>query len=133
MGLKTMSLLASATVAASGGSALAFAEDGVSIPNGLHLIVPSDTDFTTRRQVTVKYRPSTYDTKTGKFTKDKKTLSLVKPYVNTDGSIVFSVIRVERELYPLESAANATEMLKLAAQMCVDTDLDSFWATGSLS
>lgn len=133
MGLKSLSLLAGATVAASGGSALAFAEDGVSIPNGLHLIVPSDTNFVTRRSLTAKYRPATYDQKTAKFSKDKKVLTITMPYLNTDGSVAYSILRIERELYPLESTANATELLKLGAQLMIDTDAAQFWETGSLS
>jgi len=133
MGMKNLSLLASATVAASGGSALAFADDGVTIPNGLHLIVPADADYQTRRQATVKYRPPTLDSKTGSYGKDKKSITLVQPIVLTDGRVVFNTMRIEREVHPSLSAANCTELNKLGAQLLVDTDTDGFWATGSLT
>jgi len=133
MGLKTMSLLAGATVAASGGSALVFAEDGVSIQNGLHLIVPADTDYQTRRQVTVKYRQPTLDPKTGVYSKDKKSICLALPLVLSSGQVVFNTIRIEREVHPSLSAANALELANLGAQLLCDTDVTSFWATGSLS
>lgn len=133
MGLKTMSLLASATVAASGGSALAFAEDGVAITNGLHLVVPADADYKTRRMVTIKNRPPTYDSKTAVWSKDKKSMSLVLPIVLDDGRTVFNTLRVEREVHPDLEAASCTELNKLAAQMLIDSDTDAFWATGSLS
>lgn len=133
MGLKSMSLLASATVAATGGSALVFADDGVTIANGVHLVVPADADYQTRRQVTAKYKAPTVDPKTGSYSKDKKTMSLTLPIVLADGKVVFNVIRVEREVHPSVAAATCTELNKLAAQMLVDTDTDGFWATGSLS
>lgn len=133
MGLKSMSLLASATVAASGGTALAFAEDGVSIQNGLHLIVPADADYQTRRQVTVKYRPPTLNAKTGSYGKDKKSISLALPMLLPDGSVVFNTIRLEREVHPSLSAANAAELCALGAQLLTDSDVTQFWATGSLS
>jgi hypothetical protein len=133
MGLKTMSLLASATVAASGGSALAFAEDGVQVSNGVHCIVPADADYATRRSLTAKYRPPTYDANTGTYSKDKKTISFTKPIVLASGKVVFNVIRCEREVHPELSAAEAIELNKLAAQLFVDSDTDNFWATGSLS
>lgn len=133
MGLKSMSLLATATVSASGGSALAFAEDGVSIQNGLHLIVPADTDYQTRRQVTVKYRQPTLDPKTGAYSKDKKSISLSKPIVLSDGRVVFNTIRIEREVHPSLAAADAVELNKLGAQLLTDADTDGFWATGALS
>jgi len=133
MGLKNMSLLASATVAASGGTAQVFADDGVTIQNGVHLIVPADTDYQTRRQATVKYRQPTLDAKTGVYGKDKKSISYAVPQVLTSGQVVFNTIRIEREVHPSLAAATCVEMNKIGAQLLSDTDLDSFWATGSLS
>lgn len=133
MGLKSMSLLAAATVAASGGSALAFAEDGISIQNGLHLIVPDDTDYQTRRQVTAKYRPPTLDAKTGVYSKDKKSLCLAQPIVLESGQVVFNTIRIEREVHPSLSATDAAELCALGAQLLCDSDVTDFWANGSLS
>lgn len=133
MGLKSMSLLASATVAASGGSALVFADDGVTIQNGVHLIVPADTDYQTRRSVTAKVKQPTIDVRTNAYGKDKKSISLTLPQVLADGRVVFNVIRIEREVHPSLSAANAEELNKLAAQLLTDADTANFWATGSLS
>lgn len=133
MGLKTMSLLAGATVAASGGTALAFAEDGVSITNGVHLMVPADADYQTRRMVTAKHKPPTIDTKTGVYSKDKKSISLTLPQVLPSGVVVFNVIRIEREVHPSLATASALELTKLGAQLLVDDNVVDFWATGSLS
>lgn len=134
MGLKTMSLLAGATITPSGGSALVFAEDGQMIQNGVHLIVPADTDYQTRRQLTAKVKQPTLDPKTRTYTgKDKKSISYTQPVVLADGTISFAVLRVEREVPPSMSAANALEMLKIGAQICVDADLADFWANGGLS
>lgn len=133
MGLKNMSLLASATVSASGGTALVFAEDGVTIQNGVHLVVPADADYQTRRQVTAKYRQPTLDPKTGSYSKDKKSISLSKPTVLSDGRVVFNTIRIEREVHPSLSAAECVELNKLGAQMLSDSDLDNFWASGALT
>lgn len=133
MGLKNMSLLSSATIAPSGGTAQVFADNGVTIQNGVQLVVPADTDYSIRRMATVKYRPPTVDPKTGVYGKDKKSISYVKPTVLTSGAIVFNTIRIEREVHPTLSAADCTEMNKIGAQMLVDADTDGFWATGSLT
>lgn len=133
MGLKTMSLLAGTTVSSSGGTALVFADDGQTIQNGVHLIVPADADYQTRRQVTAKYRPPSLNATTGVYSKDKKSISLALPLVLTDGRVVFNTIRIEREVHPSLSAANSEELCKLGAQLLVDADVTSFWATGSLS
>lgn len=133
MGLKNMSLLTGATVTSTGGTALAFAEDGVSIPNGLHLMVPADADYQTRRQLTAKYRQPTLDTKTGVYGKDKKSLTMVQPIVLADGKVVFNTIRIEREVHPSVTAAAALDLTVLGAQLLTDADCLAFWATGSLS
>lgn len=133
MALKNMSLLASATIAASGGSAQVFTDNGVTIANGVQLVVPADTDYSVRRMATAKYRPPTIDSKTGVYSKDKKSISYTIPVVLTTGQVVFNVIRIEREVHPSLSAANCTEMNKIAAQLLTDSDTDGFWGTGSLS
>jgi len=132
MGLKNMSLLSSATITPSGGTALVFADDGVTIQNGVHLVVPADTDYRTRRSVTAKFRPPVVD-KDGVYTKDKKYLSFNVPQILASGKIVNNVIRVEREVHPELSAAQCTELNKVAAQLLFDTDVDGFWATGSVT
>lgn len=133
MGLKNMSLLANATVAASGGTALVFADDGITIQNGTHLVVPADADYQTRRQVTVKYRPPTLDARTNTYGKDKKSICLSLPIVLADGRVVFNTIRLEREVHPSVTAENAAELCALGAQLLTDADVVAFWATGSLT
>lgn len=133
MGLKNMSLLTGATLSASGGSALVFADDGVTIPNGVHLVVPADADYQTRRTVTVKYRPPTIDPKTGSYSKDKKSISYTQPVVLASGAVVFNVVRIEREVHPSTSAAAALDLINVGSQMISDSDVTAFWATGSLT
>jgi len=134
MGLRTMSLLQGATsVAASGGSALVFADDGQTITNGVHLVIPSDSDYQTRRQATVKYRPPTLTASTGVYSKDKKSVSYTIPQVLSSGQVVFNTIRVEREVHPSCTPANATELNRIGAQLLTDSDTDAFWSAGSLS
>lgn len=133
MSLKNMALVTGATISVSGGSALTFADNGVSVPNGLQLVVPADADYQTRRVSTAKYRPPTLDPKTNVYGKDKKSITYVKPIVLSTGQVVFNTIRIEREVHPSVSAADCTDMNKVGAQMLIDSDLDGFWATGSLS
>lgn len=133
MGLKNMSLMTGATVSATGGSALSFVDTGVSVPNGISVTVPADADYQTRRGATIKYRPPVVDKTTGEYGKDKKSISLVKPAVLASGRVVFNTIRIEREVHPSLSAADATDLNKLGAQLLTDADLDNFWSAGSLS
>lgn len=133
MGLKNMSLLAAGVVATTGGTAQVFADDGVTIQNGLHLIVPADADYQTRRQATVKYKAPTLNPATGVYSKDKKSISYAVPKVLESGQVVFSTIRLEREVHPSLTAAEALEFNIIGAQLLVDADVTSFWASGSMS
>lgn len=132
MGLKNMSIASGATVSVTGGTAVVFADDGVTVPNGVHLVVPADTNYATRRAATAKYRPPVLNSD-GTYDRDKKYISFVWPMTLASGKIINNVIRVEREVHPEFSAANCTDFNKLAAQLLVDSDLDNFWAAGSLS
>lgn len=133
MGLKNMSLVTAATITVAGGSPLVFADDGQTIQNGVHLVVPADTDFQTRRQLTAKYRSPTLDSRSGTYGKDKKSISYAVPVVLATGQVVFNTIRIERELHPSTTIAEAAEMNKVGAQLLVDSDVDGFWSTGSMS
>lgn len=132
MGLKTMSLLSGATVSATGGTALAFIDDGVTIQNGVHLTVPATADARIRETATAKYKPSQVNAD-GSMTKDRKTISFAIPIVTAAGKIVYNTIRVEREVHPEFSAANCTNLNGLGAQLLIDSEVANFWLAGSLS
>lgn len=134
MALKNMSLMSAATgITVVGGTALPFADNGVTIPNGLQCVIPGDVDYQTRRSVTVKFRPPALDSKTNSYGKDKKSICLVQPIVLANGTVIFNTMRIEREVHPSLTAAQCTELNRLGAQLLTDTDTDAFWATGSLS
>lgn len=133
MGLRTLSLIANGTVGVTGGTPLAFAEDGVTIPNGLHLMVPSDPNYEHRRQVTIKNRPATLDPKTGQFGKDKKSFTMVQPVTLSDGRVVFNALRIEREIHPSTDAGDVTEFNSLGAQFLTSSETSAYWGAGSLN
>lgn len=132
MGLKTMSLLSGATVSASGGTAMAFIDDGVTIQNGVHLTVPATADARVRESATAKYKPAQVNAD-GSFTKDRKTISIAIPMVTAAGKIVYNSIRIEREVHPEFSVANCLVLNGLGAQALIDSDVALFWSAGSLS
>jgi len=132
MALKNATILTGATLAASAGSAFVFADDGVTIPNGLHLVVPATADYRVRENMTVRYRPAAVQPDQT-YSKDKKSLSISFPVILASGKVVINVVRIEREVHPETAAATATNYNKLAAQCLFDTDFDGFWANGSLT
>lgn len=134
MGIRslTLSVGTGATLDIADAVGLGFAVDGTSIANGVHCVCTSDPEYITRRQLTAKVRQPTLDAKTGVYSKDKKSISIAKPTVLTNGRVVFSSIRIEREIHPELSAAEAYELNVMGAQVCVSTDLNDFWGVGSL-
>lgn len=132
MGIKNLTIVAGGSIAVTGGTAKVFADDGVTVPNGVHLTVPATADFRVRESATFKYRPPSL-LSTGEYTRDKKSVSYTEPQLLANGKIVNNVIRIERELHPELTAANVVEFNKRASQLLIDTDTDNFWAAGSLS
>lgn len=132
MGIRTMTISTGATIAPTGGSNMVFADDGTTVQNGVHLVVPATTDYRVRENATVKYRAPTLGTD-GSYSKDKKSISFTVPIVLASGKIAFNVIRVEREVHPEFSAANAANLNVIAAQLLCDSEAANFWSTGSLS
>lgn len=130
MSLVNASILTGTTVSAAGGTAVNYTPDGVTIPNGMHLIDAAVADYRVRPQLTVKTKFPTVDS-LGVYSKDKKSCILVEPYILASGKTVFNLIRIEREVHPEFPAANALDLNKKGAQMLTDSDFTSFWATGS--
>lgn len=133
MGLRTMSILtADATIALTGGTAESYVEDGVEIKNGVHLVNTADSDYATRRQITVKNRPPVLDAKTGAYGKDRKSVTLTRP-ITSNGTIYFELIRIEREVHPTSIPENVAALNHQGVQLLTDPDMAAFWQFGSLA
>jgi len=133
MGIRSLELVESSTLGTltlEGSTPLTFAEDGVVIANGVHMIC-TDDDATTRRQLAFKARPSAYDMRTGSFTKMKNTLSVSTPVHSSDGKMSFTTVRVEFEATPESPTETNVAMLNLAAQAIVAQQAKNFWLLGA--
>lgn len=115
-----------------GGSDITLNEDGVSINNGLHVSVTADADYRTRRNLTVKYKLPTY-AQDGEYSKDKKSMVFVQPQILASGKTVYNLIRIEREVHPECTAADALDLNMIGAQLLTDSDYTAFWSGGSLA
>lgn len=131
MAIKTMTVKTGATMAPTGGTDLVFASTGVTIQNGAQLTVPAVSSYASRPQATVKFRPPSLSGD-GKYTKDKKSFSYSVPFTTAAGDLVYNVIRIEREVHPEFSAADALDLNIVAAQALTDSEAANFWASGSL-
>lgn len=109
------------------GTPITLVKDGVQISSGAHYIVSSDADYATRRQVTVKTRPAVVD-KSGAYTKDKKSVSIVSPFLDeSTGKISYTTVRIELEAHPGVSSANLLYLRNIGIQILDGaTDLWNF-------
>lgn len=114
------------------GTDLTFGPDGITIANGTHLAVPADADFRTRRNLTVKTKVPVL-APDGTYSKDKKSVTYVVPKILANGRTVFNLIRIEREVHPECTAAEAFELNMIGGQLVSDSDFAAFWAGGSLA
>lgn len=131
MSVRNLTIKTGCTIGTTGGTDLVFADNGITIPNGIQLVVPADVDYRTRRTLTLKYRPAIIDPRTGKYSKDKKSGVYTVPVVLADGSIVFNTYRFEREMHPVMTVADCWAMNNVGAQLAIDSDMDGFWLNGS--
>lgn len=110
---------------------LTFTEDGMVVPGGVHVSDASQSDFRTRKNLTVKHKLPTYSG--GVYSKDRKSMVYVEPMILADGRTVFNLIRIEREVHPEATAATALNLNMIGAQLLSDADFNGFWTGGSLS
>lgn len=115
-----------------GGSDVTFTPDGVTVVNGIHVADAAQTDFRIRRGITVRNKVPTL-LPDGTYSKDKKSVTLVAPKILASGKTVFNLIRIEREVHPESTAAEALDLTMVGAQLLADTDFTAFWSSGSLS
>lgn len=132
MPIKGMILKKAGTNAVTGGTDVTYSSDGTPVVNGTSVINAANTDYRTRESIVVRNRKPTYEAKTKSFTKDKKTVTFQQPKILADGSVVANLIRIEREVHPESTAAEAAELNCQGAQLLFDSDMASFWSVGSV-
>lgn len=122
---------AAANITVAAGTNATFTPDGVEIPSGLHLADAGVADFRIRPKITLKTRNPQLNN--GVFSKGKRWVSVSIPRLLADGTYVNEVVRIEHEMHPETPDADVVKIRLIAAQTMFDTDLASFWATGSLA
>jgi len=137
MSVKTFLLHDTVTTdAVFGGASHQLGADGAVVTNGLHLVdVATDVEFYDRYQATLKNRPSVLNVKSGAFSKDKRSVSIARPYVPQIQGVValttttFNGIRIELECHPL-AGSQINKLRVMAAEFLLSTDADAFWNRG---
>lgn len=133
MSLSSFSVLAGGTNSASGGTSKTYSIDGKQVAGGVHVADASVADFRVRPNATFRNREPKYNSATKRYSKDKKSVTLVVPKALADGSYEYNLIRIEREVHPESTAAETLELNTQGAQLLFDSELAAFWASGSLA
>lgn len=132
MGIQSASLPLGATFAPTGGVATTLTPDGTTVPNGIRVVVATDTTAATRRNATLKARSAVINSATGKFSgKDKRAAVFCIPEILADGSITFDLVRVEIECHPQSASTKLAALKSAGLCMLADADFDNFWQLGS--
>lgn len=132
MAIKSSSLLIGGTIAASGGTVRTFTEVGETIKNGIKVADFSVTDSRIRPTITCVNRPAVLNSLGKYISKDKKTVRLVIPRLEADGTVSFPLREIR-----CEDSASMTDAEKLvlnqyAAQIMFDSDFTAFILNGAL-
>lgn len=136
MSIQNGTILAGATLSATGGTSKTLTLTSQKVNNGINVKDMSVTDARYRPSWSFSSTPSNYDSKTGLWSKATKAASLSIPYpVTVNGSTIvqFPVIRVELRDMPDMTVAQQQELLTNMAQCMFDTDFTQFWLNGALS
>lgn len=132
MAIKGAVLKAGATsMSVVGGSDKTFTSDGVIVANGTHVSNAAETDFRKKESIVVQNRTPKVNN-LGEWSKDRKTCVITVPKILASGKTVQNLIRIEREVHPESTAAEALELNLLGAQGLTQSALALFWSGGSI-
>lgn len=129
MSISTLGLLASSTVAASGGTALPFTSVGGS-ENKNRLVADSDTDLRTQRSIDFSVRrPHVQASAPNGFTQARSILTMKVPLALDNGGTTVNTVQISMSTDVETSVAEKDELRALAAQCVIDSELNAFWTT----
>lgn len=134
MPLNGLAILVGGTCSATGGTSKTYTNDGLSVPQGLHIADMSETDMRIRPNITFRNSIPRFDAATGKYVgKEKRFITLTRPKLESDGSISNNYLRIEVGFSPSSTAAEKAELFVSGAQLCFDTDTTDFRTGSSLA
>lgn len=116
-------VIAPTSIAPTGGSALTFASNGLQGPGKVTLVVPTDTDYRTRRSLDVTVKPASVSAGAPNgYTQNRITFVFKKPKVLANTKITVNTVKVEFAYDVETTQTEIQELLDVAAQLCFDAD-----------
>lgn len=131
MPIKGATLVTGGTVSTAGGTAKTFTEVGETIKNGVKVADFTVTDSRIRPTIACVNRPATLNSLGKYVSKDKKTIRLVIPRIEADGSVTFPLREIRCEDSPSMTDAEKAVLNGYVAQIMVDPDFQQFILYGT--
>lgn len=133
MPFTSASVSSGATVAPTGGSALAFTGQG--IRNNAHTAVAmADTSLLLRRSITASVKePKVSVGAPNGYTQARATIVFKSPLALDNGNHTVNTVRIELAYDEETTSAEIEELRIIAAQLLADSDFDNLWKGLSLA
>lgn len=133
MSLSNVSVLNGATIAPSGGTALAFSGTGIKNGNSHTLICDADDDYQTRRTIVCTVKEPKYSaTAPGGLTQARASQVWKFPKILDNGNLTVETVRIEVSHDPESTVAEVEAHLDLASQGLTDSDFRDQLTRGML-
>lgn len=132
MAIKGATIKEGATPAFTGGSDVIYKETATK-GSGVVTSVAAVADYRVRPSTIHTVKLPEYNAATGKWSKGKRGLIHKRPKLDTDGSLVLPLVRIEVEDHPIMSAAEITALWAWIAQVATDSEYEDFRQTGAMS
>lgn len=127
MSLATLSLLETATTAASGGTAMPMTSAGGSLDKN-RLLVDADTDLRTQRRLDLQVsRPKVQAVAPNGYTQARAMATLSVPRTLANGNISVDTVFIRMSTDVETTVAEKDELASIAAQLLVDSEMAGFW------
>lgn len=131
MPIKGATLLLGGTVSVTGGTAKTFTEVGETIKNGVKVADFSVTDSRVRPTISCVNRPAVLSSLGRYVSKDKKTVRLVFPRLESDGTVSFPLREIRCEDSASMTDAEKAVLNSYTAQIMSDPDFLQFILYGT--
>lgn len=132
MAINNAVLKSAGTLSVSGGTDITFKLTGLEVKGGNAFVDAASTDVRTRKQIIARSNPARV-LPSGKWSKDKRELTVTIPKVLADGTQDFQSSRVDFNLLAESTAADLLELKTLTAQAVISALFADYWQTGAIS
>lgn len=121
------------SIAPTGGTTITLASLGI---NGdiSSVYVSTDTSIKTRRTIDFSKKNAKVNASSkGGFTQPRSKAKMNFPRTLADGSVTYDTVTIELARDISATDADVANYMKIAAQVCFDSDFDAFWKAQSLA